>query len=462
VGRECRGEEHVVEIVRNKTSGKVRVYWNGSDISRYFRQRHFPIDANNRTVEYSWTTRSDEVLRIVGTVDNNLADDSIQFDLFIDGINFKDLCTVAQLGKRIGQREDQRSPIDETGSQRSLDSSLATNDVEADQNSDLQQGFRLSMVGFNPMTSGEDEISDELHSDLYSNSLTTLRNQIVSFLPQTEEMVSRAIINAFFVEESPKCEPASIFSNMDDVDGSQIEVDYMYEALSWVRRNVTVAPRVDIADVQLQFLQRCIDNIFLLIRSEQLNSNEAAQVVLSVASVLGLEFAVDVTSNTVILERLPVGVSKIDLYQYLSQFGEIDSLSISSKTPSIAYCRYMLEESTAQVIAAFERGDIIINDVKPEVVMVGSFPSWSNHLNVSSESIDEVNEVNFAPLDDVPTGTTVSMQSTTYFKDLSVDGNSSPTTSMTQLTNAYNCTDQKSELEQYHTRYCSSSTATCY
>jgi hypothetical protein len=206
----------VVEVVRNKTSGKIRVYWNSSEITRYFRQRHLPTDSNNQTVEFSWTTRSDEVIRIVGSVDNSLSDDSIQFNLFVDGINFKDLCTVAQLGRRFGQRPDQRSPQDATGSQRSLDSSLATNDVEADQSSELEQGFRLSMVGFNSMTSGEDEINDELHSDLYSNSLTSLRNQIVSCLPQTEEMVSRAIMNAFFVE-SQNCEPAYTFRSMDAI-----------------------------------------------------------------------------------------------------------------------------------------------------------------------------------------------------------------------------------------------------
>lgn len=452
VGRECRGEEHIVEVVRNKTSGKIRIYWNSSEITRYFRQRHFPVDTNNRTVEYSWTTRSDEVLRIVGRVDDNMPDDSIQFDLFIDDLNFKDLCTLAQLGRRVGQKLDQRSPVDETGSQRSLDSSLATNDVDADQNSDLEQGFRLSMVGFNSMTSGEDEINDELHSDLYSNSLTSLRNQIVSCLPQTEEMVSRAIINAFF-EEAQNCEPTYSYRSMDEVDCGQIEVDYIYEALCWVRLNVNVAPRVDVADLLLQFLQRCVDNIFLLIRNEQLNSDEAARVVLSVASVLGLEFAVDVASDTIVLERLPPGVTKLDMYQSLSQFGEIEVLSISSKTPTIGFCRYALEDSTAQVTAAFERGDILVNDVKPEVSLVGTLPSMSNPLNVSREGVDFETEAAALPF---------LMQSPTYYEDFSGECSNSPTTIMANLKSTYEYEDRPSELEIHHPRYCSASTATCY
>jgi len=48
----------------------------------------------------------------------------------------------------------------------------------------------------------KDAIQDELHSDLYSPVLESLRLQITTSLPQTEEMVSRAIMNAFFRDSS--------------------------------------------------------------------------------------------------------------------------------------------------------------------------------------------------------------------------------------------------------------------
>lgn len=450
----------MVEVVRNKTSGKIRIFWNSSEISRYFRQRHFPIDSSfsNRTVEYSWTTRSDEVLRIVGCVD---ADDSIRFDLFIDDVNFKDLCTVAQLGRKFEQTPDQRSPIDESGSQRSMDSSLVTIDVEADQSSDLeQQGFRLSMVGLNSMTSGEEEISDELHSDLYSNSLTSLRHQIVSCLPQTEVMVSRAIINAFFVE-SQSVEPTYAFRTMDEVDCSQIEIDYIFEAMRWVRLNVDVAPRADVDDLLLQFLQMCIDTIFLLIRSEQLNSDEAARVVLSVASVLGLEFAVNVASDTIILERLPPGITKGNLYQVLSEFGDIEAISISSKTPKIGFCRYAVEDSASHVLSAYERGAVVVNNTEPEISLIGTLPFTSNLLNISSEEVDEAQGVDLEP-NVLPVPATSFAQSPSFLKDVTVECNKSPTTIMTTLTNTYDFTDRRPDLEIHHARYCSSSTAACH
>ena len=414
----------MVEIVRNKMSGKIRIYWNNNEISRYFRPRHFPTDSTQRTVEYSWTTRSDEVLRIVGSIDDKLSVDSIQFDLFIDGVNFKDLCTVAQLGRKFEGSLDQRSPVDETGSQRSLDSSLATNDVDADQNSDLEQSFRLSMFGFNSMTSTEDGMNDELHSDRYSHSLTSLRQQIVSCLPQIEELVSRAIIKACFME-SQASDWTYSFGSMDGMDGSQIEVDYIVDAMCWLQRNVS--PGAD--GVDLSFLQRCVDNIFRFIHSEQLNSDEAARIVLSVASVLGLEFALPVASDTIILDKLPLGTSRTDLYRILSQFGDIEALSISSQTPSIGLCRYAIEDSTAQAISAFERGAVLVNDAQPVVSSIAALSTSVNcFLNVSVdkeiESLGMDFETNAVPA-------TFSAQSPLYLKDFSVECNSSPTTVLT-------------------------------
>jgi RNA recognition motif. (a.k.a. RRM, RBD, or RNP domain) len=389
-GRECRGEEHVVELVRNKSSGKIRIYWNSNDISRYFRQRYFPTDSsperNKRKVEYAWRTRSDEEIRIVGSMDKDFYEESIKFDLYVDRTIFKELPTVAQLGTKAEQIYDPCSPLNDASSQRSFDSSIATNELCTDQSSELEQGFRLSMVGLDSMTSGEDETRDELHSDLYSNSLTMLRNQIVSCLPQTEEIVSRAIINAFFVES--QCSAQS-YQNMEEVDYTQIEVDFIFRARAFVSRNISITPRSDSDDLTLQFLQECVDRIFLTIRKEEINSDEAARIVMSVATILGLESALDVAHDTITLEGIPLYVSKEHLRQILSQFGEIDAISICLEARTFAYCRYVFEESVLKATAAFQSGDIFGNNLLPAIKLSSVFSPHSNQLNLS---IDELNE----------------------------------------------------------------------
>jgi RNA recognition motif. (a.k.a. RRM, RBD, or RNP domain) len=387
VGRECRGEEHVVEVVRNKTSGKIRIYWNSSNITHLFRQRYIP---DVSILEYSWKTRSGEALRIVGNVGQNPAEDSTKFEFFVDGTNFTNLPTVGQLGRNTDQVKEGRSPHDDTGSQRSLDSSIATNDPDADHSSDMEQGFRLSMVGLNSMTSGEDEVNDELHSDLYSNSLSSLRSQIVTYLPQTEEMVSRAIINAFFVEAQSS--PLSFsFRSLDKINHCQVEADFILEAFRWARLNVDVAPRSDVEDLGMQFLQKCIDNIFLLIRNEELNSDEAARVVYSVAAILRLKFANDIAQDTIILNDLAPGTTTDDLREALSPFGEIEAVSISSISRTFGYCRYVSLDAIRRIMVTMEGGSFVINDKIPTITSLCSNSFDSNHYPRLLTLPDDVN-----------------------------------------------------------------------
>jgi hypothetical protein len=449
VGRECRGEEHIVEIVRNKTSGKIRIHWNNYEITRYFRQRYFPVDSivGRRTVEYNWKTRSDETIRVVGYIDDSSCDESIKFDLFVDGVNFTNLSTVGQLGRKIYLNKKNRVPEDDSRSQISLGSSIATNDLDDNFSSGTEQGFRLSMVGFNSWASGEDRINDELHSDLYSNSLTSLRNQIITRLPQTEEMVSRAIINAFFVD-AQSYEHSYTFRSLEEMDCNRIEADYMYDARCWLRLNVDIAPRPDIEDLSLQFLQRCIENIFLLIRNEDINSDEAAQIVMSVAQILGLQFSVNIETDTILIDDIPVGTTKKDLQKILSQFGEIDAVSISSRSPTFGFCRYVFAESTCQLMSAYNDGNIIVNGIQPTLCLI-----FQPDENVSDATSGK--HVHDGGLRIV---TDISKFPVHRERILSSDVNGSPNTVIHERHMSYSFY----ESEITHQHYFSSSTAACY
>jgi hypothetical protein len=374
VGRQCRGEEHVVELVRNKSSGKIRLFWNQSNITHLFRQRHIHEDSISgpQNIEYLWKTRSGEALRIV-YVPRMSNEESIKFDFFVDDVNFTDLPTVGQLG-RVGVLErfmERRSPHDDTGSQRSLDSSIATNEMDEDDLStgDTTKEFRV--FGHHSLTSSkEDEIiNDELHSHLYSNALSSLRGQILAFLPQTEEMVSRSIINAFFVDSSPVAYPASL----DERNAHQVEADLILEAHRWARLNVDFAPRRDVDDLSLHFFQKCMDRVFLLIRNEELSSSdEAARIVFSVASVLGLEFAYPIAQDTMILHDLASGTTNEVLRKTLSSFGEIDASSISSVSRTFGFCRFFFEDHLSQCVAGIKDGAVLINGRKPTVSILYS------------------------------------------------------------------------------------------
>jgi RNA recognition motif. (a.k.a. RRM, RBD, or RNP domain) len=349
---------------------------------------------------------------------------------------------VGQLGRKSDLDKDHRSPEDDTGSHRSLDSSIATNDLDFDHRSGAEQGFRL------------DEINDELHSDLYSNSLTSLRNQIVTCLPQTEEMVSRAIIKAFFVD-SQSIDHSCTFRSLEEMDCNRIEADYIFEARCWLRLNVNVAPRPDVEHLSLQFIQRCIDNIFLRIRNEELNSDEAARIVLSVAAVLGLKFAVAIARDAIMLDGLASGTSEEDLRKYLSRFGEVDALSMSSRSPTFGFCRFVFEESTCQVMSAYEDGNIVVNGRKPTICPLIVFNKDASKTK-SNECDDKADN------DDDPgmvSATNSSKFPINCKKILPVDFNCSPNTVVHERLGSYNLSDHRCESEIRQQRYNSSSAA---
>jgi RNA recognition motif. (a.k.a. RRM, RBD, or RNP domain) len=391
VGRQCRGEEHVVELVRNKSSGKIRVYWNQSNITHLFRQRYIHEDSilGQQNIEYVWKTRSGETLRIV-YIPRVTVEDSIKFDFFVDGVNFTNLPTVGQLGRlRVLERStEHRFPYDDAGSQRSFDSSIATNEGDDDEQSSSEMTKEFRVFGYNSLTSSkEDEIiNDELHSHLYSNALSSLRNQIVTFLPQTEEMVSRSIISAFFVDSSPAAYPDSL----DERNAHQVEADLILEAHRWARLNIDFAPRRDVEDLSLHFFQKCMDRIFLLIRNDELStSDEAARTLFSVGAVLGLEFAYPMARDTMILDDLAPETTDDDVREALSPFGEIDAVSVSSVASTFGFCRFFFEDHLCQCVAGIEDGSVLINGRRPKVSILYSGSLDAFQLNKDVECLKD-------------------------------------------------------------------------
>ena len=154
--------------------------------------------------------------------------------------------------------------------------------------------FRLSLVGLQSTssscsnsscrTSSCDEQRDELHSNRFSSVLEAARSQLVEALPQiTEDMVSRAIIHAF---ASDKKNSRGRFCEHPFRDVYQEEVDQVWRAEKWLQkhRNETTKETV------LSFLQECLNDVFLLIRNEDLVSpDQALRILLSVGAILRMQ-----------------------------------------------------------------------------------------------------------------------------------------------------------------------------
>jgi len=355
--RSGRGEEHTVELIRSVKSGKIkRVYWNKRSITDYFRAL-----SPNGPLDLSWKARSGETLQILR------ASTTAGYDLFVDGVSFSQLPSLGELAKVVQQSqsnillpqlEDDRCPENTQEDERAEtlwphDYSVIS-DLHSDPFEDATKvpETRSSMeMDIQIPTLSIDGPHDELHSELYSPVLEALRIKITSCLPQTEEIVSRAIMNAFFRESSSSASPDSLsLDSADAIDPFQVEVDCLWEATEWVRLNVDYAPRPDTEDLALQFFQKRIDEILCRVRTEELTSDEAAAILLSVAAALGLKFAASLPQKILILDGLERGVTQDDIYARLATFGDVEGAAIAKSSSQFGFCRFYHEESASRVL----------------------------------------------------------------------------------------------------------------
>lgn len=245
-----------------------------------------------------------------------------------------------------------------------------TRDRTASPDVDDLVGVRLSLAGLQPVnlsrqnsrfsSSCDDELLDELHSDLYSSVIEKLRLELVDCLPCVdEEMVSKAIIYAFSTEPSSKAEHLS--------NKYQVEVDHLCEAHRWAREHRRCRDEA----AEQDFLQSCLNKVFLQIHQEQLSScNRALRILISVATILGLgiDDSVYVPQDTLLLQGLPRNITRQVLHKRLSCFGEVRAVAISKENSGFAYCRFREESSARQVLA--NGGSLTFQGTQPRLSML--------------------------------------------------------------------------------------------
>lgn len=340
-GPESKGEEHEVRLVRFPRTRKARIYWNKRDITHLFG------DANRKLnqLTFAWQARSGEIFRVTSTLGHG-SRRNLQSGFFVDGQEFNNLVTWSELGQHYRNvasgTEESRCPSEGLHS-RELEFHSSAIESEADSGTvpDLRpeqevtpanQNFRLSMVGLSPGPG--DEVVDELRSDLYSPTIEVLRSQITQCIPQTEEMVSRAIINAFFSEDNDsRASSDSLLSESTSdhfLGPIQFEVDAISQAYDWLRANQSLTAFAEQQEHKLEFLQTQIDAVMLEVSRDRLTATEACQMLLSVACVLGVDVNPLHENTTVLLMGLGKGATETELVSELKWYGEISAAAVSS------------------------------------------------------------------------------------------------------------------------------------
>jgi len=286
-----------------------------------------------------------------------------QYDLYVNGESFFDFPALVEFEPYQPQppRQDDGPPIGYHGSDaadgghqqlEAMSDAAASGPSEFCRVPAAEVDFRLSMVGLSSVEKSDEIVKDELHSELYSPMLESLRSQLSEYLPQLEDMVSRAIINAFFVDpDSYDCisnSSNSSASSAAKADPYQAEADVLWESHEFFRANRTGDAEED-AELCLSYMQRQIDYIFIRVRNDDLSPGEATRILLSVACVLGLKFAKPILKDTVIFTELDAAATDEDVYTAAMPFGSVVATAVAAGHRGFGFCRFEDADSASSL-----------------------------------------------------------------------------------------------------------------
>ena len=335
-------------------------------------------------VEFTWKTQSNDVLKVVAHSSSSGV--VRQYDLWINGVLFSQLFTLTELMRRnretVKAIETAKQSSDPRRRNDSSDNSMGSVSSSPLEEMGVPSSVRLSMAGLHSESADDD---DELRSELYSSALDEIRLSVTSYLPQTEDMISRAIVEVFISEEDAGHSSSSSLYVPSDKECCHHEVNALYETLEWTRlHNKDASREGDHDEMVLAFLQKQIMNTIRQIRKEQISSQAAIRILVGVAALLDLPLVRPMVQGTVLLEGCGRDCTG-ELRDFLSRFGIVEWCSVSRKNPTFACCRFAEETSVVALLEAVRD-----NQQVPKNLAGMSFTALSSNSARSRTSTEDL------------------------------------------------------------------------
>jgi hypothetical protein len=200
------------------------------------------------------------------------------------------------------------------------------------------------------------EIEDELRSSLPSSALDALRDAIVSYMPDAEEIVSRAMLNALFDVAVSMTRP-HVLNESYAANPFQIEAEMLKETLDWIDNHRFCS---DLDDMKYVIMQKHVDAAFEHVHNDRLTVAEALRALLSVACLLKLNLSNPVVNNTVVIVDLATNTTTKDVIDALATFGEIENTAFVQETGfgKVLLCcePCFVRNGHADILFGFRRG----------------------------------------------------------------------------------------------------------
>lgn len=365
-------------LVWSVKSGKSKLFWNGQDITRLFRE-----SSNKKpppsSLEFAWqSARGTNFKVITHAIATGPANP--QYEFLIDDESFFSLLRKNKaIQKIMDEAKQEASPEQPSRSERpsrlqralSAEHSGSGGEQSGDgMSGDLQQQS-LARGGF----SYTFDLKDELVSDLYSSTLDFLREEVSKCVPETEDMISRAILNAFSVDHDSDTSNDSLSASSDvHVDPAEVEADALGETFEWLKWSRDFISYFDVHDRKQEFMQKHVDQMVAHVRHDRLKVSVASQIMHRVAAVLKLEVTRAPVPDTVMFGNLNSFTTPPDLLDAMRPYGDVVSASVSKDHEGFGFCRFASCGAVQLVCEAVTNGDVEINGRIPEVFELFNSP----------------------------------------------------------------------------------------
>lgn len=369
---------------------------NGQDLRQTF---HGPMEhrLHKRIVEVSWRADTGEKFEVVARQDP--MGNKNQYDLLINGASFLMLPSLRELQAERGNSASVH--VDEypltVSSEHDIKSTTSTllppDDMAeiallnlrtlAEESRDTKKGIKASLqkskstieqqnrleaagFGLKIFTFDLSGLEDELRSDLYTSKLDVLRDEVTASIPETEGMISKAIVNAFSEDHSSDKSYDSPCSE-NAIDTTEQEICILAETFEWLKRSHQNISKYDIHDSKLELMEKHVATIVTHVRHDRLSPHDASEMLLRVASVLELDVSRNITRNTVVVVGLSSMTTTQDLCEAMLPFGNISAVAVCTTFKGYGLCRFVSVPPVERVCESACRNEIDILSQKPQV-----------------------------------------------------------------------------------------------
>jgi len=199
-------------------------------------------------------------------------------------------------------------------------------------------------------------LADEF--DKYKDqNLEKMRSEVEGMSSNFDGMMSQALTKA-------------LMDDMDDEDGAfsemtidpptsmEIEATVLCDISDWLKKKEGAS-----ADDRREFMQETLNEMVSKVRRGMVSPEDASRTIHGSAAMLGLQLAETLPETTLIVTGMRKQVTKDHVVKAFREFGEIESVAVSSKQRGFGVVRYRSPKSVQNAMDRFRYGEIVVQDV---------------------------------------------------------------------------------------------------